>query len=258
MRDSGFVGRAIPGERLLYTVFNVVGETLPSMVLAREAATFARGRPRDAMRAAGTAAAGTLAAMIQPFAWPLINEHREAGRQLVMATTTPHDLVAPLAELARLRRRRRHPLRGRRRRQLRRHASSDPFVWAAGKLDAVRRGRTSNDVDLGESYAYSDSVFDTPLLSAVGHPVAVNPDPSMLVMATLRRWPVRHFDVAPGVRQDPRAGCRTATRRAAGGPTGVHALRALRHRRCRAHPRARPGDRRVQPPQLLRRRSPCR
>ena len=45
MRDSGFVGRAIPGEKLLYTIFNTIGETLPSMVLARQAATFARGRP---------------------------------------------------------------------------------------------------------------------------------------------------------------------------------------------------------------------
>ena len=50
------------------------------------------------MRQAGDAAAGTLAAMVQPFAWPLIDEHREAGRQLVMATTTPYDLVKPLAD----------------------------------------------------------------------------------------------------------------------------------------------------------------
>ena len=68
------------------------------MALARQAATFARGRPREAMREAGSAAAGTLAAMIQPFAWPLINEHREAGRPVVIATTTPYDLVKPLAD----------------------------------------------------------------------------------------------------------------------------------------------------------------
>ena len=46
-------------------------------------------------------------------------------------------------------------------------------------------------------------MFDTPLLSAVGNPVVVNPDPSMVVMATLRRWPVRHFDVSPGVFKIP-------------------------------------------------------
>jgi putative phosphoserine phosphatase/1-acylglycerol-3-phosphate O-acyltransferase len=202
MRNSGFVGRTIPGERLLYSIFNTVGETLPSMVLARSAATFARGRPRAAMRAAGEAAAGTLAAMIQPFAWPLIDEHREAGRKVVIATTTPYDLVEPLAD------------------QLgfddlvatRYGVNADgtfdgtivgPFVWAGGKLAAVRRWAADNDVGLAESYAYSDSVFDTPLLSSVGHPNVVNPDPSMIVVAALRRWPVRHFDVAPGVFKIP-------------------------------------------------------
>jgi putative phosphoserine phosphatase / 1-acylglycerol-3-phosphate O-acyltransferase len=205
MRESGFVGRTIPGEKLMYGVFNLIGETLPSMALARQGATFARGRPRDALREAGEAAAGTLAAMIQPFAWPLINEHREAGRRVVMATTTPYDLVRPLADwlgldavLA-----------------TRYGVNADgtydgtivgPFVWASGKLAAVREWAAANEVDLAESYAYSDSVFDTPLLSAVAHPVAVNPDPSMLVMATLRRWPVRHFDVSPGVFKIPVVG----------------------------------------------------
>ena len=202
MRDSGFVGRSIPGEKLLYTIFNTIGETLPSMALARQAATFSRGRARDAMREAGDAAAGALAAMIQPFAWPLINEHREAGRKVVIATTTPYDLVKPLADwlgfddvIA-----------------TRYGVNADgtfdgsivgPFVWAQGKLAAVRDWSVASGVDLSESYAYSDSVFDTPLLSAVGNPVAVNPDPSMIVMATLRRWPVRHFDVSPGVFKIP-------------------------------------------------------
>ena len=163
MRDSGFVGRSIPGEKLLYTVFNTIGETLPSMALARQAATFARGRARDAMREAGDAAAGTLAAMIQPFAWPLINEHRHAGRKVIIATTTPYDLVKPLADslgfddvIA-----------------TRYGVNADgtfdgsivgPFVWAQGKLAAVRDWAAAAGVELSDSYAYSDSVFDTPLL----------------------------------------------------------------------------------------------
>ena len=202
MRESGFVGRSIPGEKLLYTVFNTIGETLPSMALARQAATFARGRARDAMRQAGDTAAGTLAAKIQPFAWPLINEHREAGRKVVIATTTPYDLVKPLADwlgfddvIAT-------------RYGINADGTFDgsivgPFVWAQGKLAAVRDWAERSGVDLAESYAYSDSVFDTPLLSSVGNPVVVNPDPSMVVMATLRRWPVRHLDVSPGVLKIP-------------------------------------------------------
>ena len=70
-----------------------------------------------------------------------------------------------------------------------------PFVWSAGKLEAVRTWADAHAVDLRESWFYSDSVYDTPLLSAVGHPVVVNPDPRMVFMAAARRW--------------PRAGCRT-------------------------------------------------
>ncbi|MDQ3543181.1 MAG: HAD-IB family hydrolase [Actinomycetota bacterium] len=202
MRDTGFATRSIPGEKLLYGVFNLIGETLPSMALARQAATFSKGRPRDAMRQAGVASAAPLAAMVQPFAFPLFAEHREAGRKLVMATTTPHDLVKPLADwlgfddvLA-----------------TRYGVNADgtfdgsivgPFVWARGKLAAVTEWAEQNDVELAESYAYSDSVFDSPLLGAVGHPVAVNPDPSMVVMATLRRWPIVNLDVPRGVVKIP-------------------------------------------------------
>jgi putative phosphoserine phosphatase/1-acylglycerol-3-phosphate O-acyltransferase len=172
------------------------------MALARQAATFARGRLRDSMRQAGEAAAGPLASMVQPFAFPLFAEHREAGRKLVMATTTPYDLVKPLADwlgfdavLA-----------------TRYGVNADgtfdgslvgPFVWANGKLAAVREWADDNGIDLDESYAYSDSVFDSPLLAAVGHPVAVNPDPSMVVMATLRRWPIQNLDVPKGVFKVP-------------------------------------------------------
>jgi putative phosphoserine phosphatase / 1-acylglycerol-3-phosphate O-acyltransferase len=64
-----------------------------------------------------------------------------------------------------------------------------PFVWSTGKLAAVREWATRNGVDLAASFAYSDSVYDTPLLAAVGHPFVVNPDPRMVLMAAARRWP---------------------------------------------------------------------
>jgi phosphoserine phosphatase len=41
-----------------------------------------------------------------------------------------------------------------------------------------------------ESTLYSDSINDLPLLSAVRHPVAVNPDPRLAAVATERGWPV--------------------------------------------------------------------
>jgi putative phosphoserine phosphatase/1-acylglycerol-3-phosphate O-acyltransferase len=78
-----------------------------------------------------------------------------------------------------------------------------PFVWSSGKLAAVRAWADAHGVDLADSFAYSDSVYDTPLLSAVGHPVVVNPDPRMVVMAAARRWPTVDLGVPPGVKKVP-------------------------------------------------------
>ncbi len=60
--------------------------------------------------------------------------------------------------------------------------------WAAG-----------HDVDLTSAHAYSDSVFDLPLLDAVGHPHPLNADPRLAAVALIRRWPLEHWDRAPGV-----------------------------------------------------------
>jgi len=188
MRSAGLVSRSIPGESLLYRVFNTVGETLPSMALARQAVTLAKGRSRRTVQQAALQAAEALAAMVQPLAAPLFDEHRRAGRRVVLATTTPYDLVKPLADLLGL-----DDVVA-----TRYGVNADgtydgtiagPFVWSAGKLAAVREWASANEVDLSQSYAYSDSVYDTPLLSAVGNPFVVNPDPRMVLMAAARRWP---------------------------------------------------------------------
>jgi putative phosphoserine phosphatase/1-acylglycerol-3-phosphate O-acyltransferase len=189
--------RKIPGMGLFYKFYDVVGETLPGMFLARRAADFASGWVRDAVKEAAETAADVLVDSVAPFAAPLMDEHRRAGRPVVLATTTPYDLVKPLAErlhfddvIAT------------------RYAEEDGkytgkldggFVWGTGKLAAVRQWAEDRGVDLSESWAYSDSVFDFPLLSAVGHPNAVNPDPRLRVAALLRRWPVRHLDLPAGV-----------------------------------------------------------
>ena len=202
MRTAGLVSRSIPGERFVYGVFNTIGETLPGMALARQAASLARGRSRAAVQAAAEEAAAVLVGMIQPFAAPLFAEHRAGGRRLVLATTTPYDLVKPLADAL-----------GFDDVVATRYGVDDGgsytgtldgnFVWAAGKLAAVRQWAQDHEVDLSDSWFYSDSVYDTPLLSAVGHPVVVNPDPRMVFLAMARRWPIIHLDVPPGVPKLP-------------------------------------------------------
>jgi putative phosphoserine phosphatase/1-acylglycerol-3-phosphate O-acyltransferase len=202
MRATGGMSRSIPGERFMYSVFNTIGETLPAMALARQAVAIAKGRPQASMRAAAEHAAEHLVSRVQPFAAGLFAEHRAAGRPIVLATTTPYDLVKPFADLLGL-----DDVVA-----TRYGVNADgtydgtlagPFVWSAGKLAAVREWAEQHDVDLAESFAYSDSVYDTPLLAAVGKPFVVNPDPRMMLMAAARRWPVLHLDVPPGVPKIP-------------------------------------------------------
>src|SRR5437899_2267704 len=61
LRQAGVLpARSVPGEALLYKVFDLIGETLPSMALARQAATYAAGWSVDAVVAAAEAAADVL------------------------------------------------------------------------------------------------------------------------------------------------------------------------------------------------------
>lgn len=189
--------REIPGESLVFKLFDVIGETLPSMLATRQMARAASGWRRDTVREAGELAALGLEPEVPIAAKALIAEHRAAGRKVVIATTSPFDLVEPLARALGV-----DDLLATRYGEVdgAYDGSIDGFfVWGPGKVAAVRRWAQQHGVDLGESHAYSDSIYDAPLLSAVGHPVAVNPDPRLLVLARLRGWPTRHFDVPPGV-----------------------------------------------------------
>ena len=51
-----------------------------------------------------------------------------------------------------------------------------PFMYGEGKLEGMRGFAESHDIDLAESWAYSDSASDLPMLRAVGNAVVVNPD----------------------------------------------------------------------------------
>jgi HAD superfamily hydrolase (TIGR01490 family) len=69
-----------------------------------------------------------------------------------------------------------------------------PFVYGQGKVDAMRRFAEQHGVDMAASYAYSDSASDLPMLRAVGHPVAVNPDAGLAAEAAEKGWDVMRFD----------------------------------------------------------------
>lgn len=69
-----------------------------------------------------------------------------------------------------------------------------PMNYGEGKAQALRRMAVEAGIDLSASYAYSDSESDLPMLRAVGHPVAVNPDAELERIARAEGWQIMRFD----------------------------------------------------------------
>jgi putative phosphoserine phosphatase/1-acylglycerol-3-phosphate O-acyltransferase len=190
-------GQHLPGQRLLYSFYNRFGESAPFIGLARVAARAMQNRSADATRRAGKQAVGQLLDLVQPWALEALATYRAQGLPLVLATTSPLDLVVPLAEalgfdatIATHYEEAEGRYTGR---------LVGGFIWGTGKRHAVRQWAEAHGVDLSASHAYSDSVYDLPLLTAVGHPHPLNADPRLALVAVARRWPLEYWDRPPGV-----------------------------------------------------------
>jgi HAD superfamily hydrolase (TIGR01490 family) len=68
------------------------------------------------------------------------------------------------------------------------------FAYREGKAQAIRELAAAEGIDLAASYAYSDSESDLPMLRAVGHPVAVNPDSALARIAREQGWEILRLD----------------------------------------------------------------
>jgi len=155
----------------------VSARNLVSMALARGAARVAKGWSQAEVRKAAELAVGELRALVAPFAFDILAEHRRAGRKLVLATTTPEDMVAAFAEsmgfddiIATRYQVAERPLHRSDHRSLR---------LGTGKLAAVRRWPRGGHRPGGLSRILRQ-LLRLPLLSSVGTPHAVNPDPRLL------------------------------------------------------------------------------
>jgi HAD superfamily hydrolase (TIGR01490 family) len=65
-----------------------------------------------------------------------------------------------------------------------------PVLAAATKASWIRNYAEQEGINLSESYAYTDSMSDLPMLSIVGHPAAVNPDMRLKQTALHHDWPI--------------------------------------------------------------------
>jgi HAD superfamily hydrolase (TIGR01490 family) len=136
----------------------------------------------------------TLDELINPYVYAeaaaLISQHQEAGRDIVLVSTSGEELVRPIADLLGIE----DVIATRMVVEDGRFTGAVAFYAAgANKAKAIEELAEERGYDLPESYAYSDSVSDIPLLSTVGHPTAVNPDRGLRRVAIERGWQMLEF-----------------------------------------------------------------
>lgn len=126
--------------------------------------------------------------MILPKAEALVDDHRSRGHTLMIITATNAFITAPIA----------------RRLGIELLIATNPAVqdnmytgdiagtpcYREGKVERLSAWLRDNHVSLEDSYFYSDSHNDLPLLQQVAHPVAVDPDATLRQHAEAKQWPI--------------------------------------------------------------------
>ncbi len=192
-REGLLSRRAIAKSAYAQVVYMLVGADEAKMEKLREAMlTITRGWNRDRI---ASIVRETLDDVVSPIiyaeALELFDEHHAAGRTVIIVSSSPLEVVQPLADylgadevIATL-------------------AEVDEdgnytghlafYAYGAHKADAIRELAAREGIDLDESYAYSDSITDAPMLELVGHPVAVNADKELAKLVRERGWEQRTF-----------------------------------------------------------------
>jgi HAD superfamily hydrolase (TIGR01490 family) len=173
-------------------MFQLMGADEDKMEKMREqAAKMTEGwEVEKVRRVVGEVLEEAITPLIYAEALDLLHDHRSAGRLICIVSTSPDEIVRPLADLV----------------GADRHIASRPMVadgkytgelefyaYGTSKAEAMAEMAEKEGADLARSYAYSDSITDLPMLEAVGHPVAVNPDKELRKVAVEREWQMEDF-----------------------------------------------------------------
>ena len=150
------------------------------------------GHTEDEMREVGrNLFESTLAGLVYPEAWRLIEAHRRKGHTLVIASSASRYQFEAAAEALGVDNLLFTPLEvvdgvltGR---------VDGASLWRSGKAAAARGFAEEHGIDTPSSFTYSNGGEDVEFLSVTGRPTAVNPDRALTRAADERGWPVLRF-----------------------------------------------------------------
>jgi HAD superfamily hydrolase (TIGR01490 family) len=165
-------------------------ETADVLKVARELISGVPGKDIDRM---GPEVMTAILPRVYPQMLSEIHRHQDAGRPAFIVSAAGNGIVESLAAVLQMEGGigTRYELDGEGRFTGR---LDGPFVYGPGKVEAMERFAAEHGIDLGESWAYSDSASDLPMLRAVGNPVVVNPDPGLAEIAKDEGWQVLRFE----------------------------------------------------------------
>ena len=173
-------------------MFHLMGADEAKMQkMQKEAARLTEGWDADKVRRVVTEVLeDVISPLIYAEALEVIHDHRAAGRLICIVSSSPEEVVEPLAAMI----------------QVDRFIASKPkikdgkytgeldfYAYGSHKADAVEQLAAQEGIALDASFAYSDSITDLPMLEVVGNPVVVNPDKELRKIAEERKWPVESF-----------------------------------------------------------------
>ena len=170
--------------------------------------------------------AETLHTVVDPLVYDeamhLIEQHQAAGRDVVIVSASGTEVVEPIGAMLGVD----HVIATALAQQDGRYTGEvDFYAYGPHKAAAMRRLADERGFDLADCYAYSDSETDAPMLQAVGHPFAVNPDKALRALAVEHDWPILTFSRTVPLRD--RLGLNTTAGRAAATTLAVGAVGAV-------------------------------
>jgi len=138
--------------------------------------------------------AETLHSIIDPIVFEeavtLIEQHQAAGRDVIIVSASGIEVVEPIGAMLGVD----HVIATTLVAEDGRYTGEvDFYAYGPHKAAAMKQLADDRGYDLSESYAYSDSETDVPMLEAVGRPYAVNPDKVLRRLAEENDWPILVF-----------------------------------------------------------------